>query len=1487
MEGKSYQVTVNLKKTRSAPQTAHKSLFGTSNTRQKLLLKDGYGCSILTPSENLWREQHLSLSAGKVAKKLKSPSLLSHQNTDKTDGEGCISFWEYQPWQSSTQRSCTLLPGPRCHQLVSLTNIIDSRLVDPACVPPLPTADAIAEFQDSDPESKAIQDHAPKTKTRQEIKSKGRRKKKATQVAGDDARMSRQRSIMEHFNDMKNSQDKMCGVVSDCFQAENQRDNKFDGGHRDTLVHESSVNTNEQQEVFIIDSPSTSDDECDDSGNQNYFIGLWSDNESLLTPPHIDNTLDYESISSNSLQYLEKLDMKHMQSMEKLASFISANNDIRSLTNLFPKLRDKGNELRNDNIYVEKAKNVNSCTNLSPSISPNANRLTKSLRVSVANIDSNKEFLAQTRVQEPTDATPKIKQLRPPGLASSTPLVENSRKISTTSGFGLQKSLLADAEFQPNRLAPDCPLSSIKKSLFSNNSEAYQANDSTSPVFSSSRPRKLTKFRKSAKCLFSDGLSVIHSGDEDTSEHGVSDSLPDNRSTTDNHNKNSHLLFPSELSEKSKPELKNHKDSKLLKPYSSKKEISNVSKVVSTASVRYAVDLNNEKVTPVRNFCYSPPIHDHFKDAQRIDAHKSPLTWKVPKNNVATPDRVKLSASNQSCGKSQGKCLNSSTSSVSHAVPFVKFDLGIADLLADSDVSAIGCENDVPLQRNCNFLSNSSNNFDCARSFSRSDAVTSKYSEFFDEEVDSMFNQTAVSSIRSVDKEARHVDGHTRNIVNSSRVRVCKSGETRSKIMTTSDFRLRKEPLSPRSCNSTTDLLSMTQAANLINESSVASLPECSPHRKNMEQKGANNDSEIQLVSEITTVSRGCDASYTEDKMTVTDENQGKVGCSDVLTKFDEETLRKNSERIKNVENILAGRTQASSLKSTGKSTANSSYSCVSPKASNLNMNLSFDIFDDEEEPSFHETEVRFAPETLFNSERTLKSSRWSRLNNRKHNERIENEVSELPEWQVQDFSLEGVATAIASTSKHVSFSRIKTRDENVSPLKNMKSSINQEIESQTKAPSTNKLDVLEAPDDDMLTDGVALESRSPVLSHGPRSSNTQRKSGKILPNARRKLALRRSAPSSDSIEMNLIPASNTSEISHTIETHDIELSDYSRNEVRPVLHENEKRKQSPASANECSMVKRINLSGMNDEQKTSINKPISSEAAITSVKKVTRVTFDLTLHEDVPDVSLLQVRRARSTRPGNIIDSDSSTDNVSTSPGQDRRKTNSSSSRSNDSSVTETSSMSLLDKDHSAVSKSSCASDGSDEFDFCARAPPRRFGVKQEKQEIGVQKKLKAKRRPLIFVNTEADVSRDSHVVVSSDEDEEAVDESAYDKSFVDDDIQCSQVAGTDMRAVYLRSVRSPAVKSKRKLDPRGELRLSRSAVCSQPYAYDDGDDDSYAEEDDTFVVPNDCVEYETQLLGGDVEDSLMVPRPLGKNNAKNRKRIIALNSSSSDENS
>ena len=147
-------------------------------------------------------------------------------------------------------------------------------------------------------------------------------------------------------------------------------------------------------------------------------------------------------------------------------------------------------------------------------------------------------------------------------------------------------------------------------------------------------------------------------------------------------------------------------------------------------------------------------------------------------------------------------------------------------------------------------------------------------------------------------------------------------------------------------------------------------------------------------------------------------------------------------------------------------------------------------------------------------------------------------------------------------------------------------------------------------------------------------------------------------------------------------------------------------------------------------------------------------------------------------------------------------------------------------------------------------------------------------------FLCAEAEVSRDGSNLVSSDEDENPKGD-VYDGSFVDDDLVTATQANVDMHEVYLKSVRSPI---RPNMIPRTTTsRASRMAVCSQ---IDYDDDEEYADSDDSFVVSNDCLEFDTQADGlrDDGNDTLMAPRKSSVNNRRKRKRIMMVDSSSDD---
>lgn len=174
-----------------------------------------------------------------------------------------------------------------------------------------------------------------------------------------------------------------------------------------------------------------------------------------------------------------------------------------------------------------------------------------------------------------------------------------------------------------------------------------------------------------------------------------------------------------------------------------------------------------------------------------------------------------------------------------------------------------------------------------------------------------------------------------------------------------------------------------------------------------------------------------------------------------------------------------------------------------------------------------------------------------------------------------------------------------------------------------------------------------------------------------------------------------------------------------------------------------------------------------------------------------------------------------------------------------------------------------------------------------KEKLENKVNKKPRRWKRKNQFIEEEAEVSEDG-VSVSSDESDAVKEE--YDYSFVDDCSQKSQDAGVDMKAVYLQSVISPFKKNQ--LDHRQYRPLPH--LSNTPESTEELDET----DEDSFVVDNNFVEYDTEYLGDTMlaEDPIMIQALHDKASAKKakdnkkgskgkRKRIIMLDSSSDDE--
>ncbi|KAB7503165.1 Fanconi anemia group M protein [Armadillidium nasatum] len=167
-------------------------------------------------------------------------------------------------------------------------------------------------------------------------------------------------------------------------------------------------------------------------------------------------------------------------------------------------------------------------------------------------------------------------------------------------------------------------------------------------------------------------------------------------------------------------------------------------------------------------------------------------------------------------------------------------------------------------------------------------------------------------------------------------------------------------------------------------------------------------------------------------------------------------------------------------------------------------------------------------------------------------------------------------------------------------------------------------------------------------------------------------------------------------------------------------------------------------------------------------------------------------------------------------------------------------------------------------------------------------------------FINNEADVdisATASGHQLSSDESESSLD--AYDSSFVDDEIpstqQRHQEERVDMQAIYLKSVRSPANKGVFKIPQVKNGPQETTEALNNTLETTFEDDDALDDEDSSFVVGNDVVEYDTCYMGDTMlaEDPIMNEVLLRANKKSHergttkRRRILQCISSSDEESS
>ncbi|XP_076064312.1 FA complementation group M isoform X3 [Oratosquilla oratoria] len=154
-------------------------------------------------------------------------------------------------------------------------------------------------------------------------------------------------------------------------------------------------------------------------------------------------------------------------------------------------------------------------------------------------------------------------------------------------------------------------------------------------------------------------------------------------------------------------------------------------------------------------------------------------------------------------------------------------------------------------------------------------------------------------------------------------------------------------------------------------------------------------------------------------------------------------------------------------------------------------------------------------------------------------------------------------------------------------------------------------------------------------------------------------------------------------------------------------------------------------------------------------------------------------------------------------------------------------------------------------------------------------------KKRPNHYICEEAELSVKSGEEVSEDEEDNS-EPNTSDESFVDDNTELTQDEKIDMKAVYLQSVKSPeGLQNKRSV---GDAYLD---VLSQP----DVDDFCSDNDADSFVVSNDCIEYDTEYMGDDMlaEDTIMQKaaaedldyKKVGTGTGKGKRRRIILQDS------
>ncbi|XP_053642041.1 Fanconi anemia group M protein isoform X3 [Cherax quadricarinatus] len=188
------------------------------------------------------------------------------------------------------------------------------------------------------------------------------------------------------------------------------------------------------------------------------------------------------------------------------------------------------------------------------------------------------------------------------------------------------------------------------------------------------------------------------------------------------------------------------------------------------------------------------------------------------------------------------------------------------------------------------------------------------------------------------------------------------------------------------------------------------------------------------------------------------------------------------------------------------------------------------------------------------------------------------------------------------------------------------------------------------------------------------------------------------------------------------------------------------------------------------------------------------------------------------------------------------------------------------------------------DDSDFKEASTAAYEQTKQKLENVN-KEQHKNMKKINVFIEDEAQLSADGYDV-SSDERED--DEDDYDKSFVDDCIQQSQDAAVDMKAVYLQSVVSPVMVAHQ----------NRHYLRPPPQHLSDTDESIHEidGDEDSFVVDNNFVEYDTEYLGDTMlaedpimaqalHDEMIAKKIKNDKNGNKRKRIIVQESSSDED--